>query len=179
MDAARERFGRDGYRARSLVAVAADAGVTKGSLYHHFRSKRDLFEAVFEAESSRLSQGVAEEALQKQEPWEIAYAGIAAFLRRSQEPVPLQIIINDAMNTLGWERARDIEARTGLGTIKAVLVVLADAGEIGDHDVDALAHLFLAALAESAHLIAGSDDPATARRRVERELRALLEGLRP
>lgn len=46
IDAAIERFAADGLRA-SFDAVAADVGVTKGALYHHFGSKDGLVEAVY------------------------------------------------------------------------------------------------------------------------------------
>ncbi len=46
LDAAIARFAADGLDA-SFDAVAADAGVTKGALYHHFASKQGLVEAVY------------------------------------------------------------------------------------------------------------------------------------
>ncbi len=46
LDAAIARFAAHGLDA-SFDAVAADAGVTKGALYHHFASKAGLVEAVY------------------------------------------------------------------------------------------------------------------------------------
>jgi flavin reductase (DIM6/NTAB) family NADH-FMN oxidoreductase RutF len=46
VEAARELFAAHGYAATSLDAIAAKAGLTKGAIYHHFRGKRDLFDAV-------------------------------------------------------------------------------------------------------------------------------------
>lgn len=46
IDAAITRFAADGLTA-SFEAVAADAGVTKGALYHHFGAKEGLVEAVY------------------------------------------------------------------------------------------------------------------------------------
>jgi AcrR family transcriptional regulator len=48
LDAAEEVFVRDGYEAAQLDAIAALAGRSKGAVYTHFKSKEDLFLALFE-----------------------------------------------------------------------------------------------------------------------------------
>ena len=47
-DAAERLFMRHGFHATSVDAVAAEAGYTKGAVYSNFRSKEDLFLAVYE-----------------------------------------------------------------------------------------------------------------------------------
>ena len=39
-------FGRQGYARTPLEQVVAEAGLTRGAVYHHFKDKRALFEAV-------------------------------------------------------------------------------------------------------------------------------------
>ena len=46
LDAASAVVRRDGAQALTLEAVAAQAGVSKGGLLYHFRSKRELLEAM-------------------------------------------------------------------------------------------------------------------------------------
>jgi AcrR family transcriptional regulator len=176
--AARELFATAGYAGTSLEAVCAAAGVTKGSLYHHFDGKAELFEAVFAREAATLSAHVAEQAARGSGPWEVADAGVRAFLDVSQDPAVQRIMLLDGLSVLGWERMREIEADHGLALIKAVIAALAEAGEIRDHDVDVLAHLLFGALVEGGLMMARADDAEAARRTVERELRGLIEGLR-
>ena len=48
LNSAEEVFVRDGYEAAQLDAIAARAGRSKGAVYTHFKSKEDLFLALFE-----------------------------------------------------------------------------------------------------------------------------------
>jgi AcrR family transcriptional regulator len=48
LDAAEEVFVRDGYEGAQLDEIAKVAGRTKGAVYAHFKSKEDLFLALFE-----------------------------------------------------------------------------------------------------------------------------------
>jgi AcrR family transcriptional regulator len=59
IDAAIERFAADGLGA-SFDAVAAEVGVTKGALYHHFGSKEGLVEAVYKEAIRRHADRVVE-----------------------------------------------------------------------------------------------------------------------
>jgi AcrR family transcriptional regulator len=175
--AAADLFAREGFAAASLDSVAAAAGLTKGSLYHHFDGKAALFEAVFERQAAELAQRVAADAASRSDPWQVAYAGVRAFLDQSQDPAVQRIMLVDGPSVLGWDRVREIEAEHGLALIKAVLVQLMKDGQIRRHDVDVLSHLLFGALTEGALLIARAGDPVASRRTVERELRRMIDGL--
>jgi AcrR family transcriptional regulator len=48
LEAAEEVFVRDGYESAQLDEIAATAGRSKGAVYTHFKSKEDLFLALYE-----------------------------------------------------------------------------------------------------------------------------------
>jgi AcrR family transcriptional regulator len=39
-------FARDGYEAVPVSAIAGELGLTKGAVYKHYRSKRDIFDSI-------------------------------------------------------------------------------------------------------------------------------------
>ncbi|MBL7133210.1 MAG: TetR/AcrR family transcriptional regulator [Phycisphaerae bacterium] len=47
LNAAEKTFGANGYAATTIEQIAADAGISKGSVYNYFRSKQDLFMELF------------------------------------------------------------------------------------------------------------------------------------
>ncbi len=56
--AALTEFATRGYEAASTNAIAAQAGVAKGLVFHHFGSKEQLFVAVFDVQVERFSAQV-------------------------------------------------------------------------------------------------------------------------
>ena len=53
LDSARRIFARDGFEACRIEDVAAATGHTRGAFYAHFRSKEELFFALWEEEAER------------------------------------------------------------------------------------------------------------------------------
>lgn len=57
-------FARDGYEAVSVSQIAGELGMTKGALYRHYKSKRDIFDCIVE----RMEQGDSEQAVEYDMP---------------------------------------------------------------------------------------------------------------
>lgn len=78
--AAAKIFSARGYEGASLRDICAAAGILAGSMYHHFRSKEDLYVRV-QAEGFRHLNAVVDRALEgKTEPWARIEAAIGAHL---------------------------------------------------------------------------------------------------
>lgn len=177
IEAARERFAHDGYADTSIDDVVADCQVTKGALYHHFASKAELFEAVYEDEHRRMAVTLTEAFARKRDPWQGFYAGCRAYLDETLADGVRQITMLDAPEVLGWERMRAIEGNYGAVLLRRGLGSAQSAGRVATQDADALAVLLCGALCEAAMTAARAPDPQRAKRRAERELKALLAGL--
>jgi AcrR family transcriptional regulator len=180
LSAARTLFAERGYAAVGTEEIVRAAGMTRGALYHQFRDKEQLFEAVFEQVEAETTQRIAEGALAAaSDPLAALRAGSHAFLAVCAEPEIERIILLDAPAVLGWERWREIGFRHGLGLVVGVLQAGMDAGVIAQQPITPLAHLLLGALDEGALYAARSQDPETARAEVEQIIDRLIDGLAP
>jgi AcrR family transcriptional regulator len=178
VDAAVPLFAERGYGGVAMEQVVAAAGVTRGALYHHFRDKRDLFRAVYEASETEMMRRTVAALANVEDPWEELVAGIHAWLDACADPALRRISLVDAPAVLGWAEWREIGNRHALGLVSAALQGAMDGGALRRADVEPLAHLVLAALAEAAMLVATAEDPEAARPEVEQTVVALLSGLR-
>ena len=162
IDVATRLFAARGYDGTSIEAVLTEAGVSRGSLYHHFPGKDALFMAVLESVGARVAQRGAEAAQDTQDPVAALRAGGLAWIRMAGDQDVRQIMLIDAQAVLGWERWRELDEQGPLGEIKAALAYAAEAGSIERRHVDTFAHIVLAAANEMAMMIARADDPAAA-----------------
>jgi AcrR family transcriptional regulator len=56
LDGARQVFFMNGHAGASMDEIAVQAGVSKGTLYHHFDSKDALFRSIISAEAERIAR---------------------------------------------------------------------------------------------------------------------------
>ncbi|MBC8506201.1 MAG: TetR/AcrR family transcriptional regulator [Anaerolineales bacterium] len=65
LDAAVERFARDGYHNTKVADIVEDSGTSKGGVYFHFPSKQDIFFGLVDHFANiletRLSEAIAQE----------------------------------------------------------------------------------------------------------------------
>jgi AcrR family transcriptional regulator len=115
VEAARRLFAERGYADVSIEQVLAATGVSRGALYHHFRGKEALFEAVFEATEAEIAQLVLARSAAAAGPAAALAAGADAFLDLAREKAVRQIVLTDAPAALGWEKWRAIDAQHGFG----------------------------------------------------------------
>ena len=59
-------FARDGYEAVSVSQIAGELDMTKGALYRHYKSKRDIFDSIVK----RMEQQDGEQARENEVPEE-------------------------------------------------------------------------------------------------------------
>jgi AcrR family transcriptional regulator len=179
IEVATRLFAANGYEGTSIEAVLAESRLSRGSLYHHFRSKEALFFAVLEDLGTQIGQGGAEAMAQAADPIAALRGGVITWIRLAGDPVVRQIMLIDAPAVLGWQRWRELDEHGPLGVIRASIAYAAEVGNIDRDHVDVFAHIVLAAGNEVAMMVARAEaeDRADAVRASESAVTDFLDRL--
>jgi AcrR family transcriptional regulator len=177
VSAAITRFAADGYAATTIDAIADEARVAKGGVYHHFASKAELFEAAFVAMETRLLERVTAGLAGVTDPLELMVTGIDLYLAECSEADFRRIALQDAPAAIGWVRWRAVEEKYFLALVTAGLAGLARIG-YGIPPGDLAARMLLAALNEAGLSIAAAPEPEAERLRARAVMQQLLQGFR-
>jgi AcrR family transcriptional regulator len=178
---ARRLFAAHGYDGTGTEQIVADARVTRGALYHHFRDKADLFRAVMAEAAGSVAQRLIDEQLASEAASPLAEIedGISAFLDVCVDGDFQRIVLVDGPRVLGSDAWDDLVERYGRGILEEWLDRCVQAGDLEAVPVRALARLLIAMLTEASLAIARSDTPSETRAELGVVLDRMLTGLRP
>src|SRR5579875_1639018 len=171
--AARRLFAAHGYDGTGTEQIVAEARVTRGALYHHFRDKADLFRAAMAEAAAEVALRLTDEQLASEaaSPLDDIREGVGAFLDVCVGGDFQRIVLLDGPRVLGAEAWDELVDRYGRGLLEEWLARAVQAG--------ALARLIIAMLTEAGLAIARAAEPARARAELGAVLDRLLAGLRP
>jgi AcrR family transcriptional regulator len=149
--AARALFVDRGFAATGMPELVAQAGVTRGALYHHFADKAALFRAVVEAEAAAVAAEVAAvpdgpDALEQ---------GARVWLEAMTRPGRVRLLLLDGPAVLGPEALRRIDLQSGGAALRAGLEAATDVPP--GPDLEALADVLSAGFDRAALAIAGGE----------------------
>jgi AcrR family transcriptional regulator len=176
LEVATRLFADQGYEDTSIEQVLREAGVSRGSLYHHYNGKDRLFEAVVEHVEEDVVEQLVESVARHRDPVRMLRAGCVRWIALVEDPRVRQIVLTDAPAVLGWQRWREIDERYGFGLLKAGVAAVAAAGRLAVDDVDVVAHVLLGALNEAAMLVARAETPVAARRQATKAVDRVIDG---
>ena len=178
---ARRLFAAQGFDATGTEQIVADARVTRGALYHHFRDKADLFRAVMAEAAGAVAQRLIDEQLASEAASPLAeiQAGVAAYLDVCVTGDFQRIVLVDGPRVLGSDAWDELVERYGRGILEEWLERCVQAGDLEAVPIRALARLLIAMLTEASLTIARSATPSETRDELGIVLGRLLAGLRP
>ena len=177
--AGRRLFAAQGFADVSTDAIAAEAGVTRGALYHQFADKLALFDAVVDAVegdiAGRLAEHVAASGVT--DPVEGIRLAVRLWLEICVEPESHRIALLDGPSVLGWARWREVCQRHVFGLAQALLSNGMETGRIRQQPLRPLAHVFMGASDEAALYVAEAADRVQARAEMIEVLDQLIDGV--
>jgi AcrR family transcriptional regulator len=179
LGAARAAFGRQGYAHTSVDDIAAGARVTKGAVYHHFASKKELFRAVYsevEAEAQARVEGAVDP---KGPPIDLIVTAVNAYLDVAMDREVQQITLIDGPAVLGLEPEGPADQQPGHLVLRSFITEAIQRGELRDLDPGVVAHLVGGLSLLGGLLIARAGDPEATRAALGGALDVMLRGLAP
>src|SRR6202161_166049 len=130
--AARRLFAAQGFAEVPADAIVAEAGVTRGALYHQFTDKTALFGAALEAVEADIARRLAEDvaAAGISDPVDALRHAVRKWLEICVEPEIHRIALIDGPSVLGWGRWREVCQQHVFGLVQALLAQGIEAGRI-------------------------------------------------
>lgn len=159
LDRARQLFATQGYAATGTEAIIRELGITRGALYHQFKGKQAVFEAVVEEAYGEITAHIQAELQSLDDTWEQLVRGCQAFLEVAQQDDLRRIVFVDAPAVLPADTLASFD-QYGFGLLQAGIQMAVDQGQLAVVDVEGFSHLINGALNELAAWIAQADaDP--------------------
>lgn len=179
---AADLFADRGYAGTPLDEIARKAGLTKGALYHHFRDKRALFDALVGELLQREIRRIADESRRQtahthENSWERLIAITDLFLDGFRNPQLRRVVWLDAPAVLGQERWQQVVAAPILEQVRWIAGVFARLGVVEDRFQLPVAQLVFGAVHEAGMAIARAPDQDAKRAELAPALHWMLEEL--
>jgi AcrR family transcriptional regulator len=174
--AARKAFAEKGYAAASMDELTADAGLTRGALYHNFGDKRGLLAAVVHQIDAEMASRAQKIGARAGDDWKGLLAEGAAYIEMALDPEVQRIVLLDGPAVLG-DPSQWPSQNSCLQATKATVERLIAQGVLKSVDVEAAARLLNGAALNAALWVAASDDPKDVLPKAVEAFRHLAAGL--
>jgi AcrR family transcriptional regulator len=174
--AARKAFAQKGFSAASMDDLTADAGLTRGALYHNFGDKKGLLAAVvaqMDGEMASRAQAVASQATDE---WAGLLAEGTVYIEMALDPEVRRIVLLDGPAFLG-DPSQWPSQNACLELTKQTVARLLEAGRMKPVDVEAAARLLNGAALNAALWVAASDEPRSVLPKAIEAFHLLVSGL--
>ncbi|MDX8156006.1 TetR/AcrR family transcriptional regulator [Acinetobacter pittii] len=161
IEVARRAFAEYGYADTSMDKLTAEAGLTRGALYHHFGDKRGLFAAVVDQIDSQMAEYAQQHLEQPNDLWEGLLLEGQTYIQNALNPEFQRIVLRDGPAVLGDPAHWPSQNRCLQSTRKCVEQLLT-AEQIKIVDPEAAAVLLNGAAMNAALWVASSEYPEQA-----------------
>ncbi|WP_229414819.1 TetR/AcrR family transcriptional regulator [Massilia aurea] len=174
--AAREAFASKGFADSSMDELTAQAGLTRGALYHHFGDKKGLLKAVIAQIDGEMMARLAAILANAPTAWNGFVDESVAYIMMATEPEIQRIMLLDGPAALGDPSQWQMQ-NACISSTQRSLEKLMEEGTIREVDALATSRLVNGALLSAALWIAHADDPQAVSKQAVDSFVVLVEGL--
>ncbi|MEM1146623.1 MAG: TetR/AcrR family transcriptional regulator [Pseudomonadota bacterium] len=150
LKAFRNAFLKHGFEATTTQQVLAQTGLSKGAMYHHFKSKTEIAEAIYRDESKSAIERALKSVAARQSPKDKLKMACLAWMQEVRAPRVSKILFEIGPTALGTEKAKRIEDALSLKLISTLLDEAVANGELSIRDTSLFAVFLNALVAEAA-----------------------------
>ncbi|QIB67299.1 TetR/AcrR family transcriptional regulator [Kineobactrum salinum] len=176
ISAARKAFAEKGYAAASMDELTAEAGLTRGALYHNFGDKRGLLAAVVDQIDTEMAVRAKEEGAQAGDLWQGLLAESIAYIRMALDPEIQRIVLLDGPAVLG-DPSQWPSQNSCLEVTRQTVTQLIAEGVLKPVDAEAAARLLSGAALNAALWIAANATPQKVTPKAVEAFQLLASGL--
>lgn len=156
--AGRKAFADKGFAGASMDDFTAEAGLTRGALYHNFGNKRGLLAAVVDEIDTAMALQAQEAGQRAGGGWRGLLAEGAAYIEMALQPDVQRIVLLDGPSVLGDPSLWPSQNRCLQATMSTLRDLSAD-GVLKTVDIEAMARLLNGVALNAALWVAASNDP--------------------
>lgn len=172
-------FSNCGYSGATMDEVVARAGVAKGSLYYHFKSKEELFIFIIKEGMNLIHEEVEKATRDIKDPYEIIKESAKVQLKYVYENKDLfKVIISQIWGAGERNNMLREETKSLINKSSKKFKAVMDAGYIEDEDPVLLSYGFLGVLVSSALFELLSDEEYDNDEVVEKFMRYFESGIK-
>jgi AcrR family transcriptional regulator len=174
--AARKAFAQKGFAGASMDELTAEAGLTRGALYHNFGDKRGLLAAVVNQIDSEMASRAKDVGAAEKDEWKGLLAEAEAYIQMALDPEVQRIVLLDGPAVLG-DPSKWPSQDNCLQVTRQAVERLKASGIMKPVDAEAAARLISGAALNAALWVAASDDAAAVLPKAVEAFRAMACGL--
>lgn len=176
IQSARKAFASKGYAAASMDDLTAEAGLTRGALYHNFGDKKGLLQAVIDQIDAEMVARLRAEQDRAQTRWLGFLNEGIAYIEMALEPEIQRIMLLDGPAVLGDPSQWPNQTACLCATTQTIQALI-DEGTVRPVDAEAAARLLNGAALNASLWIAAAEDPHAVFHKAVEAFRHLAEGL--
>lgn len=175
--ASRRLFSREGYAQISLDAIAQAEGLTKGAVYHHFKNKEEIFEAVLVTILEEAVHKIEQDVGLMNDHTQKASRAIDLFLEICLSVDYQRIVLRDGPSVLGWEKWKALEKQYTYPFVEGLVRELQGA-QANSLSGEIPTRLIIACVIEIAFMVMEADSKQDVREKAKRFLLHILASMR-